>query len=122
MPSKRRKRELVKLLVSMIMASNLQGCGAEEADGIVCQQLDSICSVCGSLHGHCDASNHLQVGREGGGDRELGTQFSRIARLPVLFHMEMPYCEELDGDPFAEIHAEEEPRPETVADGEAEIQ
>ena len=96
MPCKRRKRQLVKLLVSMIMASNLQGCGeetlawtsstsTEEADGIVCQQLDSICSVCGSLHGHCDASNHFQVGREDGGDRELQEHNSAESR-------DCPFC------------------------------
>ena len=48
-------------------------------------------------------------------------QNREIARF--VPHGEVPYCEELDGDPFAEIHAEEKPRPdETVADGEAEIQ
>ena len=69
-------------------------------------------------------SNHLQVGREDGGDRELQEHNSAESRdCPFVPHGEVPYCEELDGDPFAEIHAEEEPRPdETVADGEAEIQ
>lgn len=47
-------------------------------------------------------------------------QIQEIARF--VPQGEVLYCEELDGDPFAEHHEEEEePSPdETVADGEAE--
>ena len=81
--------------------------------------------VCDSLHGHCDASNLVQVDGEDGEDRELQESNSADSRdCPFCTsgsQGEVLYCEELDGDPFAEHHEEEEPSPdETVADGEAE--
>jgi hypothetical protein len=138
-PYQGQKRQLVKLLVNMIMASNLQGCGEELWHGQVRQKhwrnrwnwvpnnkmAFEVGGVCDSLHGHCDASNLVQVDGEDGEDRELQESNSADSRdCPFCTsgsQGEVLYCEELDGDPFAEHHEEEEPSPdETVADGEAE--
>ena len=82
-PYQGRKKKLVKLLVNMIMASNLQGCGEETLawtrptstgekrwDWVPNNKTAfEVGNVCDSLHGHCDASNLLQADRGDGGDR-----------------------------------------------------
>ena len=121
-PYQGRKKKLVKLLVNMIMTSNLQGCGEEtlawasststgETGGIGCQttrrhlKLAMFVILCMAI---------VML-------RTFYKLTEKMEGIVFAAQGEVPYCEELDGDPFAENHEEEEPSPdETVVDGEAE--
>jgi hypothetical protein len=121
-PYQGRKKKLVKLLVNMIMASNLQGCGEEtlawtrststgETGGIGCQTTRRHLKLAMFVI-LCMAIVMLRI---------FYKLTEEMEGIVFAAQGEVPYCEELDGDPFAENHEEEEPSPhETVVDGEAE--